>query len=473
MLPDKNTCYKALLAHDPRFDGKFFVAVRSTGIYCRTVCRARTPRFENCAFFQNAAAAEKAGYRPCLRCRPELAPGSSRSDSLSRSAAVIARSIQEGQLSANFLSELCRRLSISPRQLRRVVESSFGVSPLELAITQKLLLSRQLLQNSRLSITEIALASGFGSIRRFNAAFKQHYGMSPSMLKQRTERKSEAEFNCAISYRKPFDWKSLLSFLEKRATQGLEHIIDGSYSRVVQIADRSGYFTAVNNAGEGRIELAVSHSLMPVLMPLLLRVRRLFDLDCDPELIECDLKELAAANPGLRIAGAFDGFETAVRGIMGQQVSVKAAGTIMNRFCCTYGSKISTPYEKLFLSFPSIETVAAIDPDELCRIGLVKQRAESIVQLARFCLDGKLSLEQAVDPLDSMEKLKQVKGIGDWTANYIAMRCWSWPDAFPYSDAGIQKALASKNKKLILEKAECWRPWRSYAAFHLWKNLDS
>ncbi len=486
MFLDTDVCYRALLTHDPRFDGAFFVAVSSTGVYCRTVCTARTPSLKNCSFFQNAAAAETAGFRPCLRCRPELAPGHSRVDAIDRAAYVISDLIEEGLLNEMTVSELADYLDLSQRQLRRVVEASFGVSPLALAQTQRLLLAKRLLNDSNLSMTEVAFASGFASLRRFNALIKEKYGLSPSQLRRhrssirvnaqnRSQSAAEASEDmivCQLAYREPFDWLSLLSYLQARSAALVELVHDDSYFRTVRIGKDQGFIRVELSRKNKQLELAVSRSLCRKLMPIIKRVKRVFDLNADPLLIEADLGKLARSHPGLRVPGAFDGFETAVRGILGQQVSIKAATTLMARFSESFGSRIETPIANLSHVFPAPEHVAKLDTSQLQKIGIIFQRANTIIALAKAVSKAELSLEHSLLPEKSMAKLQEISGIGDWTANYIAMRCFSWPDAFPATDLGIYKALAEKNKKIVLEIAEKWRPWRAYAAMHLWKSLE-
>lgn len=475
MILERDICYQALLTHDPRFDGAFFVAVTSTGVYCRTVCTAKTPSLKNCNFYGNAAEAETAGFRPCLRCRPELAPGNSRVDAISRTANVIASMIDDGALNEMSVGELASTLGISERHLRRVVESTFGVSPLELAQTQRLLLAKRLLADSNVSITEVAFASGFSSLRRFNSLLKEKYGLSPSQIRasKRKSKNSESDMiRCQLSYRSPFDWKSLLAFLEYRTAGGVELVRDNKYYRTVRIGKECGWIVVINDAGKSSLQIDASVGLSRVLMPLLNRIRRLFDLNAHPETIAEHLGSLANSNPGLRVPGAFNGFETAVRGILGQQVTVRAASTLMTRFGRKFGEEIETPVEGLEIVFPSAADVAELEAEDLVSLGVIKSRANTIISLARAVASGQLSLEQAIDPEERIQQLKELPGIGDWTAHYIAMRALNWPDAFPYSDLGIRKALKVENDKKVIALAEAWRPWRSYAAMHLWKSLE-
>lgn len=467
------SCYRALLTHDRRFDGAFYVAVSSTGVYCRTVCTAKTPSVRNCRFFKSAAEAENAGYRPCLRCRPELAPGNACIDAAGRTAAIIAGMIEDGALNQMSVARLAEELGMSQRHLRRVVVASFGVSPLELAQTQRLLMAKRLLADSDLSVTEVAYASGFSSLRRFNAVLKERYELSPSEMRSRKATQNHGEaICCQLSYRTPFDWDSLLNFLRMRSAGGVEYVVDGHYCRTARIAGESGWLSVRNEPSRCLLKVEVSTGLVRVLMPLLNRLKRLFDLNADPQQISEHLDKLAIRNPGLRLPGAFDGFEIAVRAVLGQQVSVKAATTLMTRFCDLFGTPVQTPFEELTRLFPSAETVAQIAPAKFVDTGISSARVATICALAQAVASGDLSLEQAVDPEQRIEQLKQLPGIGDWTAHYIAMRVLNYPDAFPHSDLGIQKALGVHSERKILSQAECWRPWRAYAAMHLWKSLE-
>jgi AraC family transcriptional regulator, regulatory protein of adaptative response / DNA-3-methyladenine glycosylase II len=473
MLLNSHSCYQALLSHDRRFDGAFFVGVSSTGVYCRTVCTARTPGLKNCRFFASAAAAENAGFRPCMRCRPELAPGSSRIDALDAAAAVVSGMIESGALNEMTVADLAAHLGMSERHLRRVIENAFGVSPLELAQTQRLLLAKRLLADSKLSITEIAFASGFSSLRRFNAVLKERYGLSPSRLRVSGSRLPTRDtISCQLGYRPPFDWDCLLAYFKTRASGGVEMVSQRSYARTVSIGKEKGWLVVSNDPEGCALQLDVSSGLAPVLMPLLARVKAMFDLNCDPQLICERLGKLAGRHPGLRIAGAFDGFETTARAILGQQVSVKAASTLMTRLCQRYGESIKTPVEGLTILSPSAGKIAQAEVEDLIELGITRARASTLTGVARAITDGTISLQKSIHPEKTIEQFMRLPGIGAWTAHYLAMRVLNWPDAFPAGDLGIRKALGENNEKKILELAESWRPWRSYAAMHLWKSLE-
>ena len=492
---DKDACYQALLTHDARFDGVFFVGVATTGIYCRTVCPARTPRRENCAFYPSAAAAERAGFRPCLRCRPERAPGSAGVDATSRLAARIAGRIEDGALTEGSVEDLAVETGISSRHLRRVIETEFGVSPIALAQTQRLLLAKRLLTDTTLAVSAVAAASGFSSLRRFNALFRERYRLNPTQLRQGRRGDKEMETQgtedrgpgtgeassliphpssliCELAYRPPLDWQSLLAFLVGRSSSGVETVDEGRYLRVVGIGEHRGWIAVDPVPDKPALRVELSASLAPVILPTLARVKRLFDLEASPQHIAGHLGELAQARPGLRVPGAFDGFEMATRAILGQQISVRAATTISGRFAAAFGEPVVTPFARLSHLPPTAERVARADAAELIALGIITTRANSILALARMVAEGKLSLTPGVDIELTLIQLKAIAGIGDWTAQVIAMRALAWPDAFPHTDLGIYKALGETNPKRVLALSEAWRPWRAYATMHLWKSLE-
>jgi AraC family transcriptional regulator, regulatory protein of adaptative response / DNA-3-methyladenine glycosylase II len=469
-----DTCYRALLAGDTRFDGVFFVGVATTGIYCRPVCPAKKPRPENCAFYRSAAAAERAGFRPCLRCRPELAPGNARVDAAGRLAAAAMSRIEDGALGELKVEELAAELGVTGRHLRRVVEGEFGVSPIALAQTQRLLLGKRLLTDTRLPVTEVAFACGFASLRRFNALFKDRYRLSPTQLRKGCAADPLPEtLTCEVAYRPPLDWPALLAFLVGRAASGVEVVEGDRYLRTVAFGKHRGWLAVQPAPGRRALRLELSASLAPVLLPVTARVKRLFDLAANPETIAAHLGPLAAARPGLRVPGAFDGFEMAVRAILGQQVSVKAASTLAARFAAAFGEPVITPFPALTHLSPAPERVAAAEPAAIAALGIVRARADALLALARAVTAGRIRLEPAGDVQPALAELRRLPGIGEWTAQYIAMRALGWPDAFPHTDLGLRKALGEANPKRILAMAEAWRPWRAYAAMHLWKSLET
>src|SRR5215510_12149567 len=486
MQLDHNSCYEALVARDPRFDGVLYVGVTTTGVYCRPVCPARTPRRDRCRFFANAAAAENAGFRPCLRCRPELAPGAAIIDSASRIASSVARRIEAGALNEAGVDELAAEFGVSSRQLRRVVKRELGVTPTELAQTQRLLLAKRLLTDSALPAIEIAFASGFSSVRQFNALFRERYGLSPTALRRsQSPRTAEQALIVRLGFRPPMAWPLLLKFLADRAIPGVEDVEANRYWRAILISQGkgqgkgqcAGWINVERVEGENALRVEVSLSLARHLPSLLARIKNLFDLDAHPQLIEARLgederlREMAPWHSGMRLPGAFDGFEMAMCAVLGQQISVAAARTIAGRITEAFGEPVETPNPKLNRASVSALSLSQAGVADLTRLGLTGKRAESLITLARAVADGEVKLEPGVDVEATIERLKQLPGIGDWTAQYIAMRALRWPDAFPHSDLGLSKALGETSSKLILEIAENWRPWRAYALMHCWNGL--
>lgn len=484
MLLNHDSCYEALVARDPRFDGVLYVGVKTTGVYCRPVCPARTPRRERCQFFANAAAAETAGFRPCLRCRPELAPGNAVIDSGRRIASAAAGRIEAGALNEAGIDELAAEFGLSSRQLRRVVKRELGVTPTELAQTQRLLLAKHLLTDSALPAIEVAFASGFSSVRQFNAIFRERYGLSPTALRRsQNSRTAEQSLTVRLGFRPPMAWSWLLKFLAGRAIPGVEMVEDNRYWRAVQIGAGKdarapkGWINVERIEGANALRVEVSLSLARRLPSLLARVKNLFDLDAHPQLIEARLgedkrlRETAPWHSGLRLPGAFDGFEMAMRAVLGQQISVAAARTIAGRITEAFAEPVETPNPRLNRASVSAAKLSRAGVSDLARLGVTGKRAECLIELARSVADGEVKLEPGVDAEAMIGRLKQLPGIGDWTAHYIAMRALRWPDAFPHTDLGLRKALGETSSKRILEIAESWRPWRAYALMHLWNSL--
>lgn len=471
MLSD-DQCYQAILSRDRRFDGVFFVGVSSTGIYCRSICTAKKPRRDNCTFYRSAAAAEQAGYRPCLRCRPELAPGQAKIDAVGRLAAAAASQIEDGALTERSLGELAISLGVSDRHLRRVIQQEFGVSPIQLAQTQRLLLAKRLLTDSNLSIADVAFASGFSSVRRLNTLFQTRYHLNPTQLRK-TQHLPQDIIRCELGYRPPFDWQALLGFLQGREIAGVESIANGCYHRTVEINGMQGWMKVSQIPNQSKLQVELSASLMAGILPILKRVKALFDLAAEPTIVAEHLGDLAISLPGLRLPGAFDGFEVVVRAILGQQVSVKAATTLMGRFVQTVGTPIATPIDGLTHLTPTAAQVAKLDLQDLTALGILQIRAKSILSIAQALLHGDLSLSPEQDIEMAIGQLKALPGIGDWTAQYVAMRVLAYPDAFPHGDLALMRVLGVEKPKQALKIAEVWRPWRSYAAMHLWKSLET
>lgn len=474
MTLDADACFRALATHDARFDGRFYVGVSTTGIYCRPVCNVRTPRRENCRFFGSAAAAEARGFRPCLRCRPELAPGHAAIDASSRLAQGAVDLIESGVMDEGGAARLAERVGVSDRHLRRVFDAEFGVSPVEYAQTHRLLLAKRLLTDTSLPVTDVALASGFSSVRRFNALFRERYRMAPVQLRRRAAGASSDGLDFELAYRPPYDFDALLGFLRDRAVAGIESADETSYSRTLAIRRgaqlHTGRVTVRHRARRRALAVRLSPSLARVVPAVLGKVRHAFDLAADPGEIGAALGSLASASPGLRVPGTFDGFELAVRAIVGQQVSVKAARTLLGRLVAAHGAAIEAPDAGTARLFPAAAAMAALAPAELSRIGLVASRARAVHALASAVDAGALSLEPGADVEATMRALTALPGIGDWTASYVAMRALRWPDAFLAGDLVVKRELGAATAARAEAASVAWRPWRAYAVMHLWRR---
>ena len=479
---DPSSAYRALTSRDARFDGVFYVGVTSTGIYCRPICPVKAPQPQNCLFFASAEAAEKAAFRPCLRCRPELAPGNAPVDHSQRIAGRLVQRIDEGLIEqVESLEEIAAQFDLSLRQLRRIVQKELGVSPQELRQTRRLLLAKQLLTETHLPVTEIAFASGFSSLRRFNAAFSRQYRMPPTRL-----RKARESTDCGINgsdtsslqlaYRPPYDWQAMLGFLRLRALGGVEYVDEQSYARTVRLGAHQGWIRVTQSEKKNALQVEFTHSLTPVLPALLRRLRNLFDLSARPDLIaehlarDPLLKPSLEARPGLRVPGAFDGFEMAVRAILGQQITVKAAATLGGRFTTAFGERCVTPFSQLSCLSPQADRIAQCSLDEIARLGIVSARARCILALAARCAGGTLQLDAASQPAQTVTQLLALPGIGEWTAQYLAMRALRWPDAFPAGDIVVRNNLGGLSAREAEVRSQAWQPWRSYAVMHIWKS---
>jgi AraC family transcriptional regulator of adaptative response / DNA-3-methyladenine glycosylase II len=477
---DAATCYSALCAHDERFDGVFFVGVKTTGIYCRPVCRARTPGRDRCVFYRQAAEAERDGFRACFRCRPELAPGNTPSEATPRLVRAAVARIEAGFLNESSLESLAGELGVTDRHLRRAIEAELGVTPVALAQSRRLALASQLLRDTSLPLAEVAFASGFASVRRFNALFRSRLGRPPSAVRRELGAGgSTASLTLRLDYRPPFDWSSLLAFLAHQATPGVELIEDDTYARTVRLGGRTGWIVVRPDAKRSALRAEVSLSLAGVLMPLTARLRGLFDLDAQPHVIAEHLKQdptlrgIVSKQPGLRIPGAFDSFEVVLRAILGQQITLRAAATLSSRFAQRFGEAIETPRPGLNRLSPLASILAAASESDIAVLGLPGARARAVSGIARAIEAGTLRLERGGDPDLTIGALKQCPGIGDWTAHCLAMRVLGWPDAFPASDLGLRKALGNASPRVILERSMSWRPWRAYAALHWWSTLTT
>jgi AraC family transcriptional regulator of adaptative response / DNA-3-methyladenine glycosylase II len=499
-LPPADVCQRALNARDARFDGLFFVGIVTTGVYCRPVCPTRRARPANRRFFQSAAAAERAGYRPCLTCRPELAPGRAPVDAMPRLAQRAAHRIGAGALNGHTVAELAAEFHVSERHLRRALERELGVSPVELAQTHRLLLAKRLLVDTGLPVTRVAYASGFQSLRRFNTVFRERYRLSPSALRRSMNRNGRAReplrrragrraakrdlLRLTLAYRPPLAWDVLVAFLRRDAIPGVETVQGARYARTVQLAGRSG-IVVVEDAGGAtggtprghagpHLEVGVSPSLLPALMPLLARLRRLFDLDAEPAVIDGCLAQgglgaLVERRPGVRIPGAFDGFEVACRVLLrGRARPGSGANELARRFTGAMGEPAETGYPGLTRFAPRADRVAETRVSSLVKLGLPRRRARALTTIARRVARGELRLEPGGEVAAALRGLREIDGVGDRLATAIVMRALGWPDAFPIPGRGLQRASGTSTPGRLRERAESWRPWRAYAAVHLW-----
>lgn len=495
-----DAAYQVLRSRDARFDGRLFVGVTSTGIYCRPVCRVRQPRRENCRFFGQAALAEAAGFRPCLRCRPELAPGLSLTDSsdvlAAQAARLLAQAVHEGvdaTLPA-ILPGVAARLGITDRHLRRIFQRAHGVTPMAWLTTQRLLLAKQLLTDTALPVTQVALASGFTSVRRFNAAFAERYRLQPGALRKQAAEGSAgagpsgkpparsatepAGGELRLAWRPPYDLAGVLSFLSARALPGIEQVEGLTVRRTLALQHQgqalAGWVQARFDADRHELRLALSPSLMPAVAAVRERARQALDLDADPARIDAQLASLPTPmRAGVRVPGGWCGFESAVRVILGQQVTVAAARTLTRRLVERFGTRVETPFTGLDRLFPSAATLAAAEPEAIGTLGIVRQRVRALQALAQAVADGRLPLHRAAPLQATLAALTALPGIGEWSAQLIAMRALAWPDAWPASDIGILNALGSRDVKAATAQAEAWRPWRAYAVMSLWLSLET
>ncbi len=476
---DPALCYQAVLARDPRFDGRFFTAVRTTRIYCRPVCPALHPALRNCSFFPTAAAAQDAGYRPCLRCRPETAPGLGAWLGTSSTVARALALIDDGALDTASMGALAGRLGIGERQLRRLFQGQVGASPIAVAQTRRVLLAKQLIHETALPMTEIAHASGFGSLRRFHEVFHTLFQRPPATLR-RARAAVPGGITLSLGYRPPYDWAAMLGFLATRAIPGVEAVHDGRYSRIIQLNGKPGSVTVAHDPGRRCLRATLRVADTAALPVLIARLRRLFDLEADPAVIgaalsrDPHLASLVAARPGLRVPGAWDGFELGVRAIVGQQITVAGATRLAGRIAHDFGTRVDEPGEGLGDERLGGLTHAFPRPEQLADAAITfmpRARAAAITALA-VAADDPALFERAGSLAEGVARLCRLPGIGEWTAQYIAMRLMREPDAFPAADIGLMRAMEQGGVRpsaaALLARAEAWRPWRAYAALHLW-----
>ena len=479
---DPARCYAAVRSRDRRFDGRFFAGVVTTGVYCRPVCPVRPAKPENVRWFACAAAAEAAGFRPCRRCRPEASPGT---PAWSGTSAVVARALRliaAGALDEGGVDGLADRLGLGARQLRRLFATHLGASPAEVARARRAHFARTLLDETDLPMAEVAFSAGFGSIRDFNHALRATFGRTPTALRRARGRRgpvaNHGGVTVRLAFRPPLDWSGLLGFLAPRATPGVEAVADGVYRRTIAIGDGAGTIEVRAAAGEPHLLMRVRLARPERLLQVVERALRLFDLDADPVPIadhlagSPELAPLVARRPGLRVPGAWDAFELAVRAVLGQQVTVRGATTLAGRLVRAAGTPLDRAEDGLTHLFPRPEALAHAD---LASVGVPRARAATIRALAGAVASGEVVLDASRGLEDAVARLAAVPGIGAWTAHYVAMRALGEPDAFPAADLGLRRALGNGAGRLaparVAERAEAWRPWRAYAVMHLWAGL--
>jgi len=494
LMLDGDAAYQALTARDARFDGRIFVGVTSTGVYCRPICRVRTPMRKNCRFFATPAQAEAAEFRPCLKCRPEIAPGADYPWTVMDASRTLARQAadeldtQAASAEPPNLARLAERLGVSDRHLRRIFQAEHGVTPLQYVQTRRLLLAKQLLTDTTLPVSQVALASGFQSVRRFNAAFAESYRMSPSRL--RGDATDAAAPHVAttheavrirLAYRAPYDVAALLRFLALRAIPDVEHV-DVAARRVQRsvragvLADVPGWIEAEFDARATIVNLRFAPELAAASGRVVAMARRWLDLDAVPHAIDATLAAIPG-DPGLRLPGSVDTFELAVRAVLGQQVTVAAARTLARRFADRFGETVATPWPgEVSRAFPAPELIAITPIEKIAELGIIRTRAGAIIAIARAwpSIAALLAPHARAEPL--IERLCELPGIGPWTGHYIAMRALGWPDAFPPNDVGVLKAMrhlfGTVSQREADVHAQTWQPWRAYAVLRLWNTLE-
>lgn len=485
-LLDRVACYRVFQTRDARFDGRIYVGVTTTGIYCRPICPAGPSKFEHTRYFASAAAAQDAGFRPCLRCRPENAPEFASwrgtSNTVSRALALIAEGGLDGGDAG--VEVLAARLGVGGRQLRRLFKQHLGTTPVAVAQTRRLLFAKRLIHETRMPMAEVALAAGFGSIRRFNETFHTLFQRPPSALRRKTWTDqpgsvADAGVVLRLRYRPPYDWEAMLDHLAARAIEGVEVVADDVYRRTVWHDGQVGLVEIAHEAEKHNLAVTIRFPCVRALPAILARVRRVFDVDADIETIGAHLSAdpflapLVAQRPGLRAPGGWDGFELAVRAVLGQQVTVQAARRLAGQLVSLCGEPLRdlhTAAPGLTHAFPSAAHLAAASLDTL---GMPGSRRATLRALA----DAALADPHLFHPFGSVDeaiaRLRAIRGVGEWTAQYIALRALREPDAFPATDIGLLRGAATDDGARptppdLLQRAEPWRPWRAYAAQHLW-----
>lgn len=470
---DRDVCDRARRSRDARFDGRFFIGVTSTRIYCRPICPARAPKDEHIRYFPSAAAAQTAGFRPCLRCRPEASPGTPAWLGTSSVVSRALRLIGDGTLDTAGVEQLAERLGVTGRHLRRLFLQHLGATPLDVALTRRVHFAKKLLDETTLPMCDVAFASGFGSLRRFNGEIKRVYKRTPTDLRRLARHRAPTDPECyrfRLAYRPPYAWDWVLSFLGARAIPGVESVDGSHYRRTIEIDGQPGVIDVSLEEAGSALMLEVRVPDPRALLCIVERVRRVFDLGADPSAIDAHLsadplfRRPLATRPGIRTPGAWDAFELAVRAIVGQQISVKGATTIIGRIATMFGA--SAPANNgLARLFPS---PAALADAPIERAGMPSARAETIRALAHQVADGTIVLDPCADPQRTTEALQSIRGIGAWTAAYIAMRAFGEPDAFPSGDLVLRRMAGNVSARELERRSEAWRPWRAYAVMLLW-----
>jgi AraC family transcriptional regulator of adaptative response / DNA-3-methyladenine glycosylase II len=465
---DRKVCDRARRSRDPRFDGKFFIAVTSTKIYCRPICPARSPKDENIRYYPTAAAAQAAGFRPCLRCRPEASPGTPAWAGTSSVVSRALRLIGDGALDRESVAALSDRLGVTDRHLRRLFVQHLGATPVEVALTRRVHFAKKLIDETRLPMAQVAFAAGFGSLRRFNGEIRTIYSRTPTQLRRlaRGRAPESDRYQFRLAFRPPYDWDAVIGFWSARATPGVEHVGGDRYERTITLNGKSGSL-AVTRSGDEALLLEVSVDDPRALLTIVERVRRMFDIGADPSVLGSEfsrdplLRQALASHPGIRTPGAWDPFELSVRAILGQQVSVAAATTIAGRVAARWGTPIESG-QVLNRLFPTPDQLAGAPLEEA---GIISARASTLRALACAVRDGQVRF----DGVSTVESLRAIPGIGDWTAQYIAMRALNEPDAFPSGDLVLRKMAGDCSARELERLAERWRPWRAYAVMLLWQ----
>lgn len=469
MTLDEDACYQAMISRDPRFDGHFYIAVKTTGVYCRPVCPAPDPRRQNVRFLPSAAAAEREGFRPCLRCRPESAPGTAAWQGSSHTVTRALKLIETGFLDEGSVVELAEHLGVTARHLRRLFEKHLGASPVSVATTRRLHFAKRLLSETALPVTEVAYSSGFSSLRRFNVVFKEAYGRPPTAIRRADAGETKAPtLSLLLGYRPPFDWQGLLGCLRGRAVPGVERVDETTYARTVTLGGKVGIVTVSQRPERHQLRLDVSPALAQHLMALVERVKLVFDLTASPREIAEHLERDGALCPlpPLRLPGAWDGLEFAIRTILERTLTREAATALLARLVRIAGLPMEAPENSLTHLFP---TAAAMTEANLAAVGLPDAEADSVRALTRAVREGRLSFECAADLATLTSQLCALPGVDARASNLIAMHAFGEPDAFPVGDASLGEAFARLSGSVFTEeqlacRAEAWRPWRAYAA---------